>query len=300
MWRGNNRPGVRRRLGPGIRRRIRIALLLTPAMAVIVLLFARGLIDGFLVSLGHFPVIGQTHLSLEAYRAVLQDPTFLDSLLLTFYIAATATLIATVLAVAAALALRSRAASFATLILQLPITVPYLVAAVGITKLVSQSGLIARLAAATGLIHAPAAFPAFVYDRYAVGIILTYVWKETPFIALIVLAALRGMTEELEQAARTLGANAWQCFRYITLPRITPAVTIVGTLVFAFSFGAFEIPLLLGTTYPQTLPVLAWNEYRSIDLSDRPQAMALAIIIALLTGLLAVLCLRLSRRLPRA
>lgn len=299
MSRGSNRPDVYRRLSPGTRTRIKIALLLTPAMTIIVLLFGGGLLDGLLVSLGYFPVIGQTHLSLEAYRSVLYDPTFLDSLLATVYIAGTATLIATALAVAVALILRRGASRLATFVFQLPITIPHLVAAVGVVMLISQSGLIARLAVAAGLIDEPAAFPALVYDRYAVGIILTYVWKEAPFIALVVLAALRGMTEELEQVARTLGANPWQCFRYVTLPRITPAIAVAGTLVFAFSFGAFEIPLLLGTTYPQTLPVVAWNEYRSIDLSDRPQAMALAIIIAFLTGLLAVLYLRFSRRISR-
>ena len=52
------------------------------------------------------------------------------------------------------------------------------------------SRLPARAAAAAGLIQAPADFPLLVNDRWSIGIILTYVWKEIPFITLMLLAVL--------------------------------------------------------------------------------------------------------------
>jgi putative spermidine/putrescine transport system permease protein len=280
-------------------RRVKITLLLTPALLVVGVLFAGGLSAAVVQSLGYLPAIGRTEITLDAYREVLGSRDFLDSLLLTVYVAGASTGISTVLAVISALALRNSAGRLSAAIFQLPITIPHLVAAVGIALVVSQTGLGARVAAALGLIGEPSEFPALLYDRYSIGIILTYVWKEVPFITLVVLAALRGVAGELEEVAQTLGANRWQRFWYVVFPVIAPGVVAASLIVFAFTFGAFEVPYLLGQTYPTILPVMAYNEYRSIDLSSRPSAMAINVLIALITALFAAAYLRLGRGLGR-
>jgi putative spermidine/putrescine transport system permease protein len=279
--------------------RIKIALLLAPALLVIGVLFASGLFAAVVQSLGYMPAIGQTEISFGAYRDVLTDGDFLNSFLLTIYVAGASTGISTVLAVLAALALRWSSERLSAIVFQLPITIPHLVAAVGIALVVSQTGLGARFAATLGLIGEPAEFPALLYDRYSVGIILTYVWKEVPFIALVVLASLRGVAGELEDVARTLGANAWQRFWYVVFPVISPGIIAASLIVFAFTFGAFEVPYLLGKTYPTILPVMAYNEYRDIELTARPVAMAINVLIALITAVFAALYLRLAKDLGR-
>lgn len=275
--------------------RVKIALLLAPAVGVIGVLFAGGLGAAFVQSLGYMPAIGMNEWSLDAYRQVLSDEDFLDSLALTLYVSGVSTGLSTVLAVLAALALRRAGGRLSAVVFQLPITIPHLVAAVGIALVVAQTGLGARLAAGLGLIGEPGDFPALLYDEYSVGIILTYVWKEVPFIALVVLASLRGVASELEEVARTLGAGAWQRFWYVVFPVISPSVVAASLLVFAFTFGAFEVPYLLGKSYPTMLPVLAYDEYREIDLAARPGAMAVNVLIAMITGTVAALYLRLAR-----
>lgn len=279
--------------------RLKIVLLLAPALGIVGLLFAGGLVNAVVQSLGYLPALGMEGPSLDAYREVLSDRNFYDSLALTLYVAGVSTAVSTVLAVLAALALRRAGGTLSTVVFQLPITVPHLVAAVGIALVVSQTGLGARVAASAGLIGEPSQFPALLYDRYSAGIILTYVWKETPFIALVVLAALRGVAGELEEVARTLGANAWQRFWHVIFPVISPAVLVASLVVFAFTFGAFEVPYLLGQSYPTVLPVMAYDEYRDIDLAARPVAMALNVLIALITGVFAALYLRLNRDIGR-
>lgn len=279
--------------------RVKIALLLAPALLVIAVLFAGGLFAALVQSLGYLPAIGRTEISLDAYREVLTSEDFVDSFLLTIYVAGISTVVSTVLAVLAALALRRSRGRLSAVVFQLPITIPHLVAAVGIALVISQTGLGARLAAALGLIGEPGEFPALLYDRYSVGIILTYVWKEVPFVALVVLAALRGVAGELEDVARTLGANAWQRFWYVVFPVISPGIIAASLLVFAFTFGAFEVPYLLGKTYPTILPVMAYNEYRDIELTARPLAMAINVLIAIITAVFAALYLRLARDLGR-
>ena len=279
--------------------RLKIALLLAPALVVIGILFAGGLVSAVVQSVGYMPAIGQTRVSLDAYREVLSGGDFLDSFLLTVYIAGVSTAVSTVLAVLAAMTLRRSSGRLSAVVFQLPITIPHLLAAVGIALVVSQTGLGARLAAALGLIGQPREFPALLYDRYSVGIILTYVWKEVPFVALVVLAALRGVAGELEDVARTLGANTWQRFWYVVFPVISPGIVAASLLVFAFTFGAFEVPYLLGRTYPTILPVMAYNEYKDVELSARPVAMAINVLISLFTAIFAALYLRLARDLGR-
>ena len=279
--------------------RLKTALLLAPALLVIGVLFAGGLVAAFVQSLGYFPAAGMDDINLDAYREVLGSEDFLDSLALTVYVAGASTVISTVLAVLAALALRQSSGRISAIVFQLPITIPHMVAAVGIALVLSQTGLGARLASALGLIGEPKEFPALLYDRYSVGVILTYVWKEVPFIALVVLASLRGVAAELEEVAKTLGASAWQRFWYVVFPVISPGIVAASLIVFAFTFGAFEVPYLLGKTYPTILPVTAYNEYRDLDLAARPVAMAINILIAVITALFAAAYLRIARDLGR-
>ena len=278
---------------------VRISLLLAPALLVLGVLFAGGLYAALVQSLGYMPAVGMTEVSFDAYRDVLGREDFLDALLLTVYVAGVSTVLTTVLAVLAALALRHAPGRVSSVVFQVPLTIPHLVAAVGIALVISQTGLGARLAAALGLIGAPAEFPALLYVKYSVGVILTYVWKEVPFVALVVLATLRGVAADLEDVARTLGANAWQRFWYVVFPVIAPGVVAASLIVFAFTFGAFEVPYLLGQDYPTMLPVVAYEEYRSIQLSDRPAAMAINVLIALITVAFAAAYLRFARNLGR-
>lgn len=271
--------------------RTRIFLLLAPALVVLGGLFLTGLGLGLLRSLRYMPVLGLTTPDLAAYRAVLTSPGFLASLGLSLWIACVSTLIAAVLAVLSALLLRQTFPGRAVIsfLFQLNLTVPHLVGAIGILYLFSQSGSFARLAYAGGLIAAPAEFPALTQDPFAIGIILQYVWKEVPFIGLILLANLATLNPGHEAAARTLGASRWQAFRHVLLPMLMPGLGAASALVFAFAFGAYEIPLILGASAPEALPVLAYRSFTAVDLATRPEAYAMAMIIALIgAGLLTI------------
>ena len=206
--------------------KLRAPLLVLPAVALVVLLFFGGLVVGFSQSLGYFPAIGSFDLTLRYYGDVLTDNTFFESLWQTFRLALLSTVMSSVLAIALALVLRNtfKGSRFFTFMFQLSIPIPHLVAAAGIVLLVSQSGILARGAYALGLIDAPRNFPVMVFDRPGTAIQLTYLWKEVPFIGIVVLAILQGVGPQYEEIARTLGANAWQRFRYVLLPLILPGV----------------------------------------------------------------------------
>jgi putative spermidine/putrescine transport system permease protein len=262
--------------------RHRIALLLAPALILLGGLFLTGLGLTLLRSFRYMPALGMTEPDLAAYTAIISSPGFLKSLAFSLWIATASTLIAATLALASAMLLRQTfpGRALISFLFQLNLTVPHIVGAVGILYLFSQSGTFARLAHAAGLIASPAGFPALTHDPYAIGIILLYVWKELPFITLILLASLQSIGEDHEATARTLGATRWQEFRFVLLPLLLPGLLSASALVFAFAFGAYEVPLVLGAHAPKALPVLAWQSFTDTDLSTRPEAMAMAMIIA--------------------
>jgi putative spermidine/putrescine transport system permease protein len=256
--------------------------LLAPALAVVVLLFGGGLALGLVQGLGYLPAAGMSALTLEHFHRVLSDPDFFKSLAFTLYLALVSTLVAVAISVAAALALnrlagRSRLIQF---IFQIPLTVPHLVIAVAVVFMLAPSGLLARGLHRLGLLPTGSGFPLLVNDPWGVGIMAAYVWKEVPFITLMVLAVLQASGAELLDVGRTLKAGRWQRFRHITLPIIFPSLGAAGLIVFAYTFGAFEIPYLLGQTYPMMLPVWAYKAYSDVDLLSRPEGIAAGLVIA--------------------
>jgi putative spermidine/putrescine transport system permease protein len=146
---------------------------------------------------------------------------------------------------------------------------------------------VARIAAALGLIDGPAAFPVLVRDNYGIGIILNYVSKEIPFLLLLMLSILRSQPDEYGMVAENLGANRWQTLRYVTLPLVLPGLTAGSLLIFAFVFGAYEVPALLGVSFPRMLSVLALEFFRNADLNSRAEGMAISIIMAAIVLLVA-------------
>ena len=279
--------------GPGPPRSgpARTWLPLAPALGVVLGLFGGGLVLGGLQSLGHLPAAGMTSLTLDHYRRLLTDPDFIGSLWLTLYISGVSTVIAAGLSICAALALIRGPGTrrLLHLVFQAPLMVPHLVIAVSVLLLLSPAGMISRLAVAMGITESPADFPLLVNDPACIGIIVTYVWKEVPFITLMLLAVLRQTGAELLEVGRTLKAGRWQRFRFILLPTLAPALGGASLFVFAYTFGAFEVPFLLGRTYPMTLPVQAYRLYRDVDLMARPEGIATGIVIAVIVaGLVAL------------
>jgi putative spermidine/putrescine transport system permease protein len=262
-------------------------LALAPALLVTGLLFGASALYGIGQSLGYLPFIGETRLSLDAYAHVLggggpAGREFWAAFGFSLWISAASTLLAALGALLLAAALGERGGGAPELLaLNAGLALPHLVWAVALLLLLAQSGLVARVAAALGLIQAPAEFPVVVRDRYGVGIILHYVGKEIPFLALIVLAVLRTQGAAYAQVAATLGAGPWRRLWRVTLPLVLPGLASGSLLVFAYVFSAYEVPALLGVRYPRALAVLALDYFLNPDLGRRAEGMAISVVMAL-------------------
>jgi iron(III) transport system permease protein len=111
-----------------------------------------------------------------------------------------------------------------------------------------------------------------------------------PYVYLCVAAALRGLSSDAEEAARSAGAKPRRVALDVSLPMATPAILFAGVLVFLLGFEMFGLPLVLGD--PQGLLVLSTYLYKlSNNLAVSPyQLMAVvAVIIAAITLPLVVM-----------
>lgn len=83
-------------------------------------------------------------------------------------------------------------------------------------------------------------YPWMVSDAAFYLVMVTDVWGWTPFIYLILLAALQSLPQEPIEAARVDGANAWQVFRHVTFPLLKPVIAIALTIKTLDTYRAFD------------------------------------------------------------
>jgi putative spermidine/putrescine transport system permease protein len=270
-------------------------LLMLPAVGIIGLLFGGGLVLALLQSIGVIGLSATGQISLAAYQAALTNPEFLQSFGFSVYIAVIATGLATILSVGLAMLLKTagRWTSFAC---QVTLPIPHLVGIAGILLLLSPSGAISRLLYTLGWIQSDQDFPLLVNDAANIGVLLHFLWKEIPFMTLILLSVLKSMNPNYEIQARVLGASPWQCFWTVTFPMLKSGILSASLIVFGYIFASFEVPFLLGSTHPRTLPVLVYRAFTDSDLTRRPEAIALGIILSVLSILIIVLYSRLVSR----
>ncbi len=213
---------------------------------------------------------GWTGFTLHWYARLLERPDILRALRLSLIVATVSTLVATALGTLVALALARRPFRGQRLVeggLYLPIVTPEIVA--GIALLILFAALRIPLGVGTVLV----AHTAF----------------SLPFVAVVVLARLRGMDRSLEEAALVLGADEATAFRRVTLPLLAPGILAGALLAFTLSLDDFVITFFVAGPGSTTLPVLVYSMVRR---GIEPTINAVSAVLVLLTTLTIALAAR--------
>ncbi|MCL2699421.1 MAG: ABC transporter permease subunit [Defluviitaleaceae bacterium] len=260
-------------------------ILILPFLCMIGFVFAGGLLQAVVQSFGYLPVFGMRELTFRHYTELFSNVRFMSSLWYTFYIAFTSSVLSVALGVTVAFAVdKSRGGDRLSYTLyKIPIVIPHIVVAILVIQIFFQTGIISRFLFALGVIKDANDFPLLIYDRGGVGIMLTYLYKQVPFVTLTVFTVLRALNKKYIQIAQNLGASSFQIIRQVTLPLLAPTILSVFLITFAFAFGAFEVPYLLRSPARLTLPIFAYFDYRSPVLTARPAAMAASVTISLIS-----------------
>jgi multiple sugar transport system permease protein len=131
---------------------------------------------------------------------------------------------------------------------------------------------------------------------FSVGLVA--VWQDTPFVMLLVLAALESMPQEPIEAARVDGASSFQTFCYVTFPFLTPALMVALLFRIINSLGIFPIIYILTRGGPgRATEILNYYTYTyAFQYLDIGYGAALAIGLFSLVIFLSLIFLRLRLR----
>jgi ABC-type sugar transport system permease subunit len=142
----------------------------------------------------------------------------------------------------------------------------------------------------------------FVWFTHAtaawVPVILADVWKTTPFVTLLLLAALQNIDSALYEAARIDGAKSWQQFFHITLPLLQPALLVALIFRTLDAFRVFDLIYVLTAGGPGTAtePLALYTFSALFQKLRFGFGAALAVLIFVVTFGLSLLYIRLLGR----
>jgi spermidine/putrescine transport system permease protein len=132
------------------------------------------------------------------------------------------------------------------LLLIAPFLTSYLLRVLAWKVILGDQGVVNTFLFWTGIRSAGHPISALLYSRFAVMLVLGYVWL--PFVALPIFVSLESLDTRLLEAASDLGASRWQAFRRVTLPLSLPGIVAAFLFVFIPTVGEFITPSLVGGT----------------------------------------------------
>jgi multiple sugar transport system permease protein len=256
-------PPARKRISERTREERRLAWMLC-GPAVIVMLLVTGFPIAYAVILSlqrydlRFPD-EKEFVGLSNYADVLTSSTWWSDVFNTLIITVFSVGLELVLGMAIALVMHR--AIFGRGPVRAAILIPY-----GIVTVVAAFAWRYAFDPASGFVQglpliSDTAAPLTQRDGSFVVIILTEVWKTTPFMALLLLAGLALVPDELLEAAKVDGANAWQRFVRITLPLMRPAILVALLFRTLDAFRIFDTVFIqtAGANGTETVSILGYN-----------------------------------------
>ena len=115
-----------------------------------------------------------------------------------------------------------------------------------------------------------------------IAAIVTDVWKNTSFMAILLLAGLQVIPSEVYEASKVDGANRWQQFLTITLPMLNGPLTIALLFRTLAALGVFELFYILGGNQVQSLATYSYNYMFTRSTFDFPPGVAAAVVLFLI------------------
>ncbi|HEY2273176.1 MAG TPA: sugar ABC transporter permease [Jatrophihabitantaceae bacterium] len=122
------------------------------------------------------------------------------------------------------------------------------------------------------------------------AIIIADTWKTTPFIALLILAGLQGISADLYESAKIDGANAWQRFVRITLPLVKPALAVAVIFRALDALRMYDLPQILtgGANGTTTMSILVVKQLLGTKTNSASALSTITFIIIFAISLLLV------------
>ena len=249
--------------------------MVAPALLVTLVFALYPVLDSFWLSLHHIfvgiPSLGRSFIGLENYLNLLHDPVAHQALFITlaFVVLSTVLELACGLVIALVIHERFRGRGLVRAAILIPWAIPTVVASqlwryifndqYGFANLLLFSDRVAEY------------IPWLAYPSVAFGIIvLADVWKTSCFAALLILAGLQVISDDLHDAAKVDGAGLWQRFRHITLPLLKPALLLALLFRTMDAFRVFDLVFVMTQGGPgDATQVLQFYGYQTLFTEGR-------------------------------
>jgi len=258
--------------------------LVTPALVVVGVFFVVPLllsaIGAFRAADGGF-TLAHFEKSLELYTR---------DLVFTLGIVALSTvliaLVATAIAGYLTLGESPRAVAVLRWLYRWPLFIPFVVTGQVMRTFLAKNGMLNHALIGTGLIE-PISAQSMLDWR---GIVIAFVWKQAPFVTLLVAGAMAALAREHIEAARNLGAPRWRVLVEIVLPQVRGTLLVGLVLSFVTMLSVLSVPLMINPNSPTMITVDV--AYRINTFADYAVANALCLLSLLVAAFGAAFYLR--------
>jgi multiple sugar transport system permease protein len=221
-------------------------VLLGPSLVALFVVFIYPAVMLVWLSLQNTRGIGETFEPTYNYGRIFSDPTFWNAVEKTLIYSFGSLILSVGAGLAIALALNKVLSSrvrntYSTLIL-ISWAVPLSI--VGVTwrwMFNGQLGVVNKVLLDLGILESSYSWLGHSLSAMVV-VILADSWSRIPFAAVVLLAGLQSIPQEMYDAAKMDGATTLQTFRHVTLPYLRPSFFVAGLITWMFAFRAFAIP----------------------------------------------------------
>jgi trehalose/maltose transport system permease protein len=231
------------------------------------------------------------------WYGVLADPQWWSAVANTLHFAAISVAIETVLGMAIALVLHRSFKGRG--LLRAAVLIPWAIPTIVSAKMWGwmmhdQFGILNHMLLGLGLISEPIAWTADP-DLVMTSVILVDVWKTTPFMALLLLAALQLLPTDCYEAAQVDGIHPVRVFFRVTLPLIRPALTVAVIFRLLDALRMFDLVYVLTPNSPESATMSVLARQQLVDFQQVGYGSAASTVMFFLVALLTAVYLTLSR-----
>jgi putative spermidine/putrescine transport system permease protein len=259
-------------------------LLVSPALAVVGLFFVAPLaMSGVVAFRGK-----EGGFTLEHFAKAFDFYT--TDLLFTLAIVVLSTFLIGLVAIAIAgyltLGGHPRAVAILRWLYRWPLFIPFVVAGQLMRTFLAKNGMLNHVLIGSGLIE-PLSAQSLLDWR---GIVVAFVWKQAPFVTLLLAGAMAAVESQHIEAARNLGARAFRVLIDIVLPQVRGTLLVGLVLSFVTMLSVLSVPMMINPNSPTMMTVDV--AYRISTHGDYPVANALCLLSLALAAIGAVFYLR--------
>ena len=272
--------------------RILNVLLVAPALALLVVLFVYPLVYSLISAFVDQDGVAGLANFIKAVDFYSTDIVFTVVIVLT----STVSIGIVALAIGGYLTLgeNPRAVMILQWLYRWPLFIPFIVAGQCMRTFLAKNGMMNNILVGSGVLDIEQTV-SFLDWR---GLVLTFVWKQTPFVALLVAGAMASLDRSTIDAARNLGASRLRVLIEIVIPQIRPTLVVGLILSFVTMMSVLSVPMMISGESPTMMTVDM--AFRINFYGDYGVANALGFISYAMTGMVAWAYLRQGVRTEKA